>query len=65
VIDFTPALRRELGERLVAHERRAHPLDGRRHAAVAIVLVDSDPVEDDGDPLTGGDIDMTVITSEL
>jgi 8-oxo-dGTP pyrophosphatase MutT (NUDIX family) len=33
---------------LDAHERRAQPLDGRRHAAVAIVLVDSDPERDRG-----------------
>lgn len=33
---------------LDAHERRALPLDGRHHAAVAVVLVDSDPERDRG-----------------
>lgn len=33
---------------LDAHERRAQPLDGRHHAAVAVVLVDSDPERDRG-----------------
>ena len=65
MIDFTPDLRRDLEARLAAHERRAHALDGRRHAAVAVVLVDSDPAAHGDDPLTGGDIDMTPITGEL
>lgn len=33
---------------LDAHERRAQPLDGRHDAAVAVVLVDSDPERDRG-----------------
>lgn len=62
---FTTELRDRLRERLTAHERRAHALDGRRHAAVAVVLVDSDAARDDGDPLTAQDIDMTVVPGEL
>ena len=47
--------------RLAEHERRAHELGSRRHAAVAIVLVDSDAARDDGDPLLAADIDMSVV----
>jgi 8-oxo-dGTP pyrophosphatase MutT (NUDIX family) len=44
MIRFDDRLRAALAANLGAHERRAKPLDGRRHAAVAVVLVDSDPV---------------------
>jgi 8-oxo-dGTP pyrophosphatase MutT (NUDIX family) len=43
MIQFDDHLRAALATNLDAHERRAQPLDGRRHAAVAVVLVDSDP----------------------
>ena len=59
MIPFEEALRDRLGANLRAHERRAVPLDGRRHAAVAIALLDSDAERDDGDPLH--DIDMSVV----
>ena len=39
---FGPELRNHLGANLQRHERLSIPLDGRRHAAVAIVVVDSD-----------------------
>src|SRR4029079_5143640 len=48
-----------LGTNLGAHERRELPLDGRRHAAVAIALLDSDAERDDGDPLH--DIAMSAV----
>jgi 8-oxo-dGTP pyrophosphatase MutT (NUDIX family) len=59
MIRFDGALRDRLGANLRAHERRAVALDGRRHAAVAIALLDSDAERDDGDPLH--DIDMSVV----
>jgi 8-oxo-dGTP pyrophosphatase MutT (NUDIX family) len=65
VIAFDDDLRSRLQAGLAAHERRAHPLDGRRHAAVAVVLVDSDPERHDGDPLTAEDIDMSIVPGEL
>jgi len=43
MIVFTDDLRTRLRASLSRHERREHALDGRRHAAVAVVLVDSDP----------------------
>jgi 8-oxo-dGTP pyrophosphatase MutT (NUDIX family) len=58
----------ELRERIVGnlsrHERLAHPLDGRRHAAVAIVLVDSEP-DDDDDPFPVGDDPLRNVPGDL
>jgi 8-oxo-dGTP pyrophosphatase MutT (NUDIX family) len=48
MLRFDDRLRSELGGNLDAHERRAKALAGRRHAAVAVVIVDSDPVRDAG-----------------
>lgn len=50
MIEFTDQLRADLTAALATHERREHPLDGRKHAAVAIVLVDSVADEDNEDP---------------
>ena len=47
---------------LRAHERRVQPLDGRRHAAVAIVVLNSDAERHDGDPVHG--IDMSGIPGD-
>ncbi len=46
------ALRAQVTAHLDRHERLALPLDGRRHAAVAVVIVGSDAVRDgrDDDP---------------
>jgi 8-oxo-dGTP pyrophosphatase MutT (NUDIX family) len=46
MLRFDDSLRTALGTNLDAHERREEPLDGRRHAAVAVVVVDSDPDRD-------------------
>jgi len=63
-IGFTDGLRTRLQAGLGAHERREHALEGRRHAAVAVVLVDSDAERHDGDPLMAEDIDMSVVPGE-
>jgi 8-oxo-dGTP pyrophosphatase MutT (NUDIX family) len=47
---FDEALRTRLETHLRAHERRSRPLQGRRHAAVAIVVLDSDAASRDGVP---------------
>jgi 8-oxo-dGTP pyrophosphatase MutT (NUDIX family) len=49
---YDAELRERLAANLARHPRLAHPLDGFRHAAVAVVVVDSDAVEHgvDGDP---------------
>jgi 8-oxo-dGTP pyrophosphatase MutT (NUDIX family) len=48
MIRFDDSLRAELAANLAAHKRRTLPLEGRRHAAVAVVIVDSDPERRDG-----------------
>ncbi len=61
IIDFEPGLRDRLSTNLAGHRPRHHELDGRRHAAVAIVVIDSDaelhgddPTELDRMSLIGG-----------
>jgi 8-oxo-dGTP pyrophosphatase MutT (NUDIX family) len=62
VIPFDEALRARLSTNLRAHDRRVEPLDGRRHAAVAIVVLNSDAESHDGDPVHG--IDMSGIPGD-
>lgn len=50
-IPYSDDLRAQITLRLGDHERTQIPLEGRRHAAVAIVLTDSDAVRDGSDPL--------------
>jgi 8-oxo-dGTP pyrophosphatase MutT (NUDIX family) len=45
MIRFDDRLRGALATNLEAHRRSVKPLDGRRHAAVAVVLVDSDRLQ--------------------
>lgn len=56
LIAFSPELRTKLAANLAAHDRVQVPLDGRRHAAVAIVVLDSDAERDDGDPVLAVDL---------
>jgi 8-oxo-dGTP pyrophosphatase MutT (NUDIX family) len=62
VIAFEDELRAKLRTNLAAHERRVQPLDGRRHAAVSIVVLDSDAQRHDGDALY--DIDMSGVPGD-
>ena len=57
---YDDALRQRIATNVAAHERRASELDGRRHAAVAIVLVDSDAARDGVDefPVEPGRLDV-------
>jgi 8-oxo-dGTP pyrophosphatase MutT (NUDIX family) len=64
-IPFDDSLRAAIGANLAAHTRREHPLDGRRHAAVAVVLTDSHAERDDGDPIVAEQIDMSVVPGEV
>jgi ADP-ribose pyrophosphatase YjhB (NUDIX family) len=53
MINFDDGLRAQLAANLAAHPTRTIPLDGRKHAAVAIVVIDSDQhsdLEDDMKP---------------
>ncbi len=64
VIDFDEALQVRLASNLGAHDRRRLPLEGRRHAAVALVVVDSDRERHDRDPVEPGAIDMSGVPGE-
>jgi len=57
-ITFDNQLRSSIHANLKAHQRLAQPLEGRRHAAVAIVLVNSDATRHDGDPIVAVDMSM-------
>jgi 8-oxo-dGTP pyrophosphatase MutT (NUDIX family) len=63
VVGFDDSLRASLHANLRAHDRRAEPLDGRRHAAVAIVVLDSDAERDGADPVH--DIDMSIVPGDV
>jgi len=62
---YDDALRDRMAANIAGHTRRAHPLDGRRHAAVAIVVVDSDAVRDGDDPLPADADALSVIPSDV
>lgn len=49
-IDFDHSLRQRLEANLGRHPVRTHELAGRRHAAVAVVVIDSDPDLHGDDP---------------
>lgn len=57
-IALTAELRAAIATRLDRHDRHTLPLDGRRHAAVAIVIVDSVPGSDDVDSFREGHDDL-------
>jgi 8-oxo-dGTP pyrophosphatase MutT (NUDIX family) len=63
VIAFGNPLRESIQANLNAHTPLISPLDGRRHAAVAIVLVDSDTERHDDDPIDS--IDMSMVPGDL
>lgn len=66
MITFSEDLRTEIAANLAAHSRREHPLDGRRHAAVAITIVDSDPVLHDAEHrLEPEFFDMTMVPGNV
>ena len=48
--EFDEALRARLTANLARHDRLAVPLEGHRHAAVAVVVVDSDALAHGDDP---------------
>lgn len=50
MIQFEPALRDRLAANLGRHPVRDHELDGRRHAAVSLVVIDSDAEVHGDDP---------------
>lgn len=63
-ISYSGDLRDRLAANLAGHRRRTHELDGRKHAAVAIVVVDSDHERDHDDPVIADDIDMSDVPGD-
>ncbi|NDI01894.1 MAG: NUDIX domain-containing protein, partial [Actinobacteria bacterium] len=65
MITFNEMLREQIVGHLANHDRRTYPLEGRRHAAVAITIVDSDPVLHDGEqPLEPEFSDMSMVPGD-
>jgi 8-oxo-dGTP pyrophosphatase MutT (NUDIX family) len=64
MISYSEALRDRLHVNLTQHRRRSHDLNGRKHAAVAIVVVDSDHDRDHDDPIVADDIDMSAVPGD-
>lgn len=62
---MSDALRASIAENLRSHERLEMPLDGHRHAAVAILVVDSVEGSDEHDPHEASAEDMSVIPSDV
>lgn len=60
-VEFDERLRSSLQENLSRHSRLEQPLDGRRHAAVAVVVIDSDPVLHGDDPHPASKEEMAVV----
>ncbi len=58
-VTYDADLRERLCANLAAHDRAELPLDGRRAAAVAIVLVDSTAQDHDREPLAVEGVDLT------
>jgi len=65
VIDLDDSLRSTIATNLADHDRLELPLDGRRHAAVAILLVDSVVGSDQVDPFGASADDLSVIPSDV
>lgn len=61
---YDEQLRDRLSDNLQRHERMTLPLDGLRHAAVAIVIANSDPSDDD-DPYEPGDNPMRGVPGDV
>lgn len=60
-VPFDERLRTTLQENLQSLARLEQPLDGRRHAAVAVVVIDSDPVLHGDDPLPATEDELSAI----
>ena len=65
VVDYSADLRDRLTDHLGRHHRRAAELDGRKHAAVAIVLTDSEVDEDRHDARMPDDWTMERVPGDI
>jgi 8-oxo-dGTP pyrophosphatase MutT (NUDIX family) len=60
-VPFDESLRAALRANLKAHSRLEQPLGDRRHAAVAVVVIDSDSSLHGHDPLPAGEAELSAI----
>lgn len=60
-VPFDMSLRATLQTNLQAHARLGQPLEGRRHAAVAVVVIDSDATLHGDDPLPASETELSII----
>ena len=60
-VELNDELRDRMAERLAKHDRRSIELDGRRHAAVAMLIVGSELGDDADDPFRFTEEDMRII----
>ena len=65
MIDLDDTLRQSIADNLARHNRLDLPLEGRRHAAVAILLVDSIVGSDSVDPFGASAEELAVIPSDV
>ena len=65
MIPFDDGLRSRIRRNLEQHDRVELALEGRRHAAVAVLLVDSDAGSDSHDPHAADEAGMSVIPSDI
>lgn len=63
-IELNGPLRARIESNLERHDRVEVPLDGRRHAAVAILIVDSEVGSDVEDPYGASEEEMAVVPSD-
>ena len=64
MISYSNDLRDRLAANLTAHTRREYDLGEHKHAAVAIVVLDSDHHRDHEDPIVAEDIDMSSVPGD-
>jgi 8-oxo-dGTP pyrophosphatase MutT (NUDIX family) len=64
MISYSNDLRDRLAANLAAHTRREYDLGEHKHAAVAIVVLDSDHHRDHEDPIIADDIDMSSVPGD-
>jgi 8-oxo-dGTP pyrophosphatase MutT (NUDIX family) len=60
-VPFDERLRGRLRQNLQSHTRLEQALEGRHHAAVAVVVIDSDPVVHGHDPLPASEAELSAI----
>jgi 8-oxo-dGTP pyrophosphatase MutT (NUDIX family) len=65
MIPFDDDLRLRIAQNLERHDRIELALAGRRHAAVAVLVVDSEPGSDSDDPHPADEEGMSVIPSDI